>query len=62
MKANIDLIMVCAGSQGPTDKQHLPLGLIYVGSALERNGYNVKIWHLLPEKIEEAYYGRYRSY
>jgi radical SAM superfamily enzyme YgiQ (UPF0313 family) len=54
MKANIDLIMVCAGSQGPADKRHFPLGLIYVGSELERNGYNVKIWHLLPEEFEDA--------
>ncbi|MDI6792567.1 MAG: radical SAM protein [bacterium] len=46
--------MVCAGSQGPSDKAHIPLGLIYVGSALERNGYNVKIWHLLPEEFEDA--------
>ncbi|MDI6793290.1 MAG: hypothetical protein QME81_10550 [bacterium] len=50
-KANIDLIMVCAGSQGPADKQHLPLGLIYVGSGLERNGYNVKI------RVSSQYFG-----
>ena len=54
MKANIDLIMVCAGSQGPSDKMHVPLGLIYVGSELERHGYNVKIWHLMGEELEEA--------
>ncbi|MDI6793282.1 MAG: hypothetical protein QME81_10510, partial [bacterium] len=36
------------------DKQHLPLGLIYVGSELERNGYNVQIRHLLPEEFEDA--------
>jgi radical SAM superfamily enzyme YgiQ (UPF0313 family) len=54
MKANIDLIMVCAGSQGPADKMHVPLGLLYIGSALERNGYDVKIWHLLPEEFDDA--------
>jgi radical SAM superfamily enzyme YgiQ (UPF0313 family) len=52
MKANIDLIMVCAGSQGPADKMHVPLGLIYIGSELRRNGYDVKIWHLLPGEFE----------
>ena len=54
MKANIDLIMVCAGSQGPADKMHVPLGLIYIGSELQRNGYNVKIWHLMGDEIENA--------
>ncbi len=54
MKANIDLIMVCAGSQGPADKMHVPLGLLYIGSALERAGYDVKIWHLMGDEIEDA--------
>lgn len=54
MKANVDLIMVCAGSQGPADKMHVPLGLLYIGSELERNGYDVKIHHLLPEEFEDA--------
>jgi radical SAM superfamily enzyme YgiQ (UPF0313 family) len=54
MKECIDLIMVCAGSQGPTDKSHIPLGLLYVGSALERAGFDVKVWHLLPDEFESA--------
>jgi len=54
MKANIDLIMVCAGSQGPADKDHVPLALLYVGTSLQLAGYDVKIWHLLPEEFERA--------
>jgi len=54
MKANIDLIMVCAGCQGPSDKAHLPLGLVYIGTELERNDYNIKIWHLMPEDFENT--------
>jgi anaerobic magnesium-protoporphyrin IX monomethyl ester cyclase len=51
---NIDLIMVVAGTQGPKDKMHVPLGLLYVGSELERNGYNIKIWHLLPAEFDSV--------
>lgn len=54
VKANIDLIMVCAGLQGLSDRMHIPLGLLYIGSILEREGYNVKIWHLLPEEFGAA--------
>lgn len=50
-KANIDLIMICAGSQGPSDKNHVPLGLLYIGTQLDKLGYKVKIWHILPNEF-----------
>jgi len=44
IKYNIDLVMVTAGSQGASDKRHIPLGLLYIGSILQREGYDIKIY------------------
>ena len=48
---NIDLIMVTAGSQGEQDRKHLPLGLLYVGSILKAEGFDVRIYHILPSEF-----------
>jgi len=52
MKGKVDLVMVCAGMQGPNDKSHVPLGLLYVGTQLKLAGYDVAIRHLLPEEFD----------
>ncbi|MBU2541458.1 MAG: B12-binding domain-containing radical SAM protein [Candidatus Omnitrophica bacterium] len=36
-----------------SDQVVYPLGLLYVGSALKRAGFDVKIYNILPEKIDE---------
>jgi hypothetical protein len=54
MKAPIDLVMVTAGSQGPDDKNHVPLGLLYVGTQLKLAGYDVAVHHLLPEEFDNG--------
>ena len=50
----IALVMIISGAQGLLDKEHVPLGLLYIASSLRRNGHNVKIYHLLPNEIENA--------
>ncbi len=49
----VELVMVASGCQGDADRRHLPLGLLYVGSALKRAGRDVSIFHLLPRDFEE---------
>jgi anaerobic magnesium-protoporphyrin IX monomethyl ester cyclase len=47
----IDLILITVGSQGAQDMHHLPLGILYVGSLLKSNGFDVHLHHLLPGGI-----------
>jgi len=48
----IDLVMITPGTGGEGDKKHPPLGLLYIGSALQKVGFEVKIHHILPQEIE----------
>jgi len=49
---NIDLITITPGSQGDVDRKHIPLGILYVGSNLKKQGYNVQLHHILPKEID----------
>lgn len=50
----IDLILITPGSQGEQDKHHIPLGILYVGSMLKRNNFDVQLHHILPAEIDET--------
>ena len=50
----IALVMIISGAQGVLDKEHVPLGLLYIASILRRNGHNVKIYHLLPAEMDAS--------
>ena len=51
MLSDLHLVNVVPGS-GVQDVQHPPLGLLYVGSYLVRNGYSVAIHQILPKEID----------
>ena len=50
----IHLVMITAGTGGEADKKHPPLGLLYVGGALKKAGFDVSIHHLLPSEMENC--------
>ncbi len=50
----IDLVLITVGSQGSQDLHHLPLGILYIGSLLKSQGFEVRLHHLLPAEIESG--------
>lgn len=48
----IDLITITPGSQGEMDRKHIPLGILYVGSNLKKQGYDIELHHILPKEID----------
>jgi radical SAM superfamily enzyme YgiQ (UPF0313 family) len=48
---SIHLVNIIPGT-GTQDIRHPPLGLLYVGTSLKKNGYDVKIHQILPRDIE----------
>lgn len=50
----IALISITVGSQGVVDKSYLPLGLLYVGSMLKREGFEPRIYHIFPHEIDRV--------
>lgn len=49
----VDLVLITVGSQGLSDMHHLPLGILYVGSLLQKEGFDVKLHHILPKDIDQ---------
>ena len=50
----IALVNVMQGDGPEAKPRYLPLGLIYLGSALKRAGYPVKLYHITQYQIEET--------
>lgn len=50
----IDLILIAPGTQHIEDYYHVPLGLLYISSSLQKHNYDVHIHHILPQDIDST--------
>lgn len=50
----ISLVNIAAEFRGIEDILHPPLGLLYVGSALKKAGYDVRVYHIFATEIDRV--------